>query len=84
MLTALKALGWGPTRFVRPGAAVPLGLHLAFTAFATLLTLAAAWLSWNLLERHFLRLKHRFPTRPSVRLTPAGRSRADTVPLSRR
>jgi len=73
VMTALQAVGLGPDRFAAPGG-VQVGVHLAFTGFAMLLSLAAAWVSWNLMERHFLRLKERFPTRaraPVRRLTGA-------------
>jgi peptidoglycan/LPS O-acetylase OafA/YrhL len=34
---------------------------LAFDFMLVTTSLGAAWLSWNLFERHFLRLKDRFP-----------------------
>jgi peptidoglycan/LPS O-acetylase OafA/YrhL len=64
VMTTLEALGLGADRFAASGEPLPVAGHLAFTAVATLVSLAAAWLSWNLMERHFLRLKDRFPTRP--------------------
>jgi peptidoglycan/LPS O-acetylase OafA/YrhL len=34
---------------------------IAFSMMTAALTVIAALLSWNLLEKHFLRLKHLFP-----------------------
>jgi peptidoglycan/LPS O-acetylase OafA/YrhL len=64
VLAVLQANGWGASRFAGFGAGVQVGVHLVFAAFATLVSLGMAWLSWNLMEKHFLRLKHRFATRP--------------------
>jgi peptidoglycan/LPS O-acetylase OafA/YrhL len=65
VMMALQAVGgWGAGRFAGLGGPLQVGAHLAFTAVATLVSLAGAWLSWNLMERHFVRLKDRFPTRP--------------------
>lgn len=66
VLGVLQANGWGAARFASLGMGVQIGVHLIFTAFATLVTLAVAWLSWNLMEKHFLKLKHRFSTRPKA------------------
>jgi peptidoglycan/LPS O-acetylase OafA/YrhL len=66
VLAVLQANGWGPRRFATLGPSVQLPVHLAFTAFATLVSLAVAWLSWNLLEKHFLKAKRRFSTRPAA------------------
>lgn len=66
VLGVLQANGWGAARFASLGVGVQIGVHLIFTAFATLVTLAVAWLSWNLMEKHFLKLKHRFSTRPKT------------------
>jgi peptidoglycan/LPS O-acetylase OafA/YrhL len=66
VLAVLQANGWGASRFAGFGAGVQIGVHLVFAAFATLVSLGAAWLSWNLMEKHFLRLKHRFATRPKA------------------
>ena len=60
VLAALMRLRWGTVRFSSLAVGgVQLPVHLAFTAFATLVSLGVAWLSWNLLEKHFLRLKDR-------------------------
>jgi peptidoglycan/LPS O-acetylase OafA/YrhL len=64
VMLVLQTIGWGPARFAALGGPLQVGVNLVFTAFATLVSLAVAWLSWNLLERHFLRLKERFTTRP--------------------
>lgn len=75
VLAGLRANGWGAARFAGLGGSVQIGVHLLFTAFATLVSLAVAWLSWNLAEKHFLTFKHRFSTRPkpipAVAPTPA-------------
>jgi hypothetical protein len=42
------------------GSALP--LTAAYSLAASLVTLAVAWLSWNLFERHFLKLQRRFRT----------------------
>jgi peptidoglycan/LPS O-acetylase OafA/YrhL len=41
-----------------------LPVQLVFTAVAGTLSLIAAWLSWQLIEKHFLALKNRFASRP--------------------
>ena len=64
VMMTLQAVGWGPGRFAGLGGTVQLGVHLGFTAFAALVSLAVAWLSWNLLERRFLGFKERYATRP--------------------
>jgi peptidoglycan/LPS O-acetylase OafA/YrhL len=64
VVTVLEAAGWGASRFAGLGPGVQVGVHLTFAAFATLVTLGVAWLSWNLMEKHFLKLKHNFVTRP--------------------
>jgi len=66
VLAVLQANGWGAIRFAAFGPGAQVGVHLVFTAFATTVSLGVAWLSWNLMEKHFLRLKHRFATRPKV------------------
>jgi len=63
VMTTLQSVGWGVDRFAFVGWGLQIGVHLVFTAFATLMSLAVAWLSWTLMERHFLRLKEHFPTR---------------------
>ncbi len=40
--------------------------QLVFYAICTSLSLAAAWVSWHVLEKHFLRLKRLFPTHPTT------------------
>jgi len=64
VLAVLYAHGWGAERFAVPGAGVQIGAQLLYAAFSTAVSLAVAWLSWNLLEKHFLKLKHRFSTHP--------------------
>jgi peptidoglycan/LPS O-acetylase OafA/YrhL len=71
VLGVLQANGWGAVRFASLGVGVQIGVHLIFTAFATLVTLAVAWLSWNLMEKHFLKLKSRFSTRPKAIAVPS-------------
>jgi len=66
VVAVLQATGWGADRFAALGVGTQVGVHLMFTAFATLVSLGVAWLSWNLMEKHFLRLKHRFATRPKA------------------
>jgi peptidoglycan/LPS O-acetylase OafA/YrhL len=64
--SALRATGFRAEALPRPfGSALP-GLF-AFGAVSIGLSLGCAWLSWHLFERHFLRLKDRFPLpqRPS-------------------
>lgn len=47
--------------------------QLAFTTLATALSVAAALVSWNLLEKHFLKLKGRFEApRPEIKLDLPG------------
>lgn len=46
---------WGPFSW-------PLVRQLAFLVATFTLTLSAAWLSWHLYEKRFVRLKHRFAT----------------------
>lgn len=71
VMMTLNVAGWGVDRFAALDASLQLGVHLAFTAFATLASLAVAWLSWNLMERHFLRFKTNFPTRLKAPPEPA-------------
>ncbi|SIO62464.1 Peptidoglycan/LPS O-acetylase OafA/YrhL, contains acyltransferase and SGNH-hydrolase domains [Singulisphaera sp. GP187] len=40
--------------------------RLVYVALATVSTLSMAWLSWHLLEKHFLKLKVHFESRPIV------------------
>lgn len=61
---------YGPDRFLTV-AGSPLPGQLLFYVAATLLTLLAAWLSWNLYEKHFLALKRFFVTRPHGRRSGA-------------
>jgi peptidoglycan/LPS O-acetylase OafA/YrhL len=70
VLAVLQANGWGPKRFAALGPQLQLPVHLTFTAFATLVSLGVAWLSWNLLEKHFLKAKNRFSTRPADEARP--------------
>jgi peptidoglycan/LPS O-acetylase OafA/YrhL len=66
VLAVLQANGWGAGRFAALGPELQIGVHLLFTAFASTVSLGAAWLSWNLMEKHFLKARHRFSTRPAV------------------
>ncbi|MFL5383329.1 MAG: acyltransferase family protein [Longimicrobiaceae bacterium] len=66
VVAVLQANGWGADRFAALGVGAQVGVHLMFTAFATLVSLGVAWLSWHLMEKHFLKLKHRFATRPKA------------------
>lgn len=79
--TVLEAAGWGANRFLGLGGWIELPVHLAFTAFGTLVSLAVAWLSWHLLEKRFLRLKERYTTRPrAAEAVPRPRA-AEPVPV---
>jgi peptidoglycan/LPS O-acetylase OafA/YrhL len=72
VLAVLQANGWGASRFMALGPRLQVGVHLCFTAFASMVSLGLAWLSWNLMEKHFLKAKHRFSTRPkAAEPTPA-------------
>jgi peptidoglycan/LPS O-acetylase OafA/YrhL len=66
VLVVLQMNGWAAGRFAGFGPGAQIGVHLIFTAFVTLVSLGVAWLSWNLVEKHFLRIKHRFSTRPKT------------------
>jgi peptidoglycan/LPS O-acetylase OafA/YrhL len=61
-----------------------LGSHLPgkllFGAVAAAMTFAAAWLSWQLYESQFLKLKERFPYAPAARLVPARAAQPDALP----
>jgi peptidoglycan/LPS O-acetylase OafA/YrhL len=70
VLAVLQSNGWGADRFAGLGPGMQVGVHLMFAAFATIVSLGVAWVSWNVMEKHFLKLKHRFPTRPRVEPAP--------------
>jgi peptidoglycan/LPS O-acetylase OafA/YrhL len=58
----------------------------AYGAVVLTLTFASAYLSWHLFEKHFLRLKDRFPTRPAgltsveAQASPPGAAAVHTTP----
>lgn len=70
---AMYLFNWALTWVVhdymfRPGhipllAGSKLGGQLLFTAAVTAVSLACAWISWHVLEKHFLALKRFFPSR---------------------
>jgi len=73
VMEVLQANGWGADRFAGLGPGMQIGVHLVFAAFAATVSLGVAWLSWNLMEKHFLKLKYRFSTRPRA---------AEAVPIA--
>jgi len=58
---ALAAYVFKPIHFPTIGGS-PLPGQLIFYALATTVALAVAGISWNLFEKHFLKLKKYFPT----------------------
>ncbi len=66
VLAVLQANGWGADRFAALGPGMQIGVHLVYAAFASTVSLGVAWVSWNVMEKHFLKLKHRFSTRPKA------------------
>jgi len=83
VVTVLEAAGWGADRFLGLGAQFEIPVHLVFGAFATLVSLGVAWSSWHLMEKHFLRLKDRYQTRPETAIPVPRPKTAVPVPRPR-
>lgn len=59
---ALRDKLYGPTKYLQVAGSPLLG-QLLFYALTVPVSLAVAWASWHLFEKHFLKLKRLFPTR---------------------
>jgi peptidoglycan/LPS O-acetylase OafA/YrhL len=66
--------------FVVLGSRVP--AQLGFFVIATIITLALAWLSWHLFEKHFLKLKDLFPMTSAAKSPMARTGVTISAPVS--
>lgn len=69
-VAVLLTIAGVPAALAGAGASA-LGVQAAYTAVATVASLAIALTSWHLYEKHFLKLKARVPHQPAPVTTPA-------------